>query len=275
MVLIYCSLARGYELPSLNRSHANLVASAAVCAALYTVLNAITATIHTPWGVGEFRPGVVIPAFFAVVSGPLPAALGAAVGSFLGDMIALVPTGGTTPLLALVAGVPGNFVGFYILGWVFQKVRTWRGFIVGTTSGLFIGNLIAAVGVVLFLGLSNALILGLVLFWFGTMFPFVVIFVPVLVRYLRPYASGFSSNADYPVITEPNRRILWGWSILVSVLVLAALGVLLLAEAGIVENSPGGAFAFEALFGVAAASVIVVGAFIPRFAPEKPKIKTT
>ncbi len=258
---------------SATRSRANLVASAAICAALYTVLNALTATVHTPWGVGEFRPGVVIPAFFAVVSGPLPAALGAAVGSFLGDMIALVPTGGTTPLLALVAGVPGNFVGFYILGWIFQKVRTWRGFIVGTTSGLFIGNLIAAVGVVLFLGLSNALILGLVLFWFGTMFPFVVIFVPALVRFLRPYASGFSATGDYPVITEPNRKVLWGWSILVSALVLAALVVLLLGEAGIVENS-GGAFAFEALFGVAAASVIIVGAFIPRFAPQKAKIRT-
>lgn len=238
------------------------------------MLNALTATIHTPWGVGEFRPGVVIPGFFAVVSGPLPAALGAAVGSFMGDMIALVPTGGTTPLLALVAGAPANFAGFYIMGWVFQKMRTWRGFVVGTTSGLFIGNLIAAVGVVLLLGLSNALIIGFLLFWFGTMFPFVVIFVPVLVRYLRPYASGFAATSDYPVITEPNRKLLWGWSILVSVLVLAAMGVLLLVEAGFVANN-GGAFAFEVLFGVAAASVIVVGAFIPRFAPQTAKIKAT
>ncbi|HDM88801.1 MAG TPA: hypothetical protein ENG65_02265, partial [Candidatus Bathyarchaeota archaeon] len=41
-----------------------------VNAALYAVAIAVTSPIPTPWGVGHFRPGVVIPAFFSVVFGP-------------------------------------------------------------------------------------------------------------------------------------------------------------------------------------------------------------
>jgi hypothetical protein len=43
----------------------------ALCAALYAVGAYATAYIPSPWGFGQFRPAVVIPAFFAVVFGPL------------------------------------------------------------------------------------------------------------------------------------------------------------------------------------------------------------
>jgi hypothetical protein len=244
-------------------SRAKLVSSAAVCAALYALLDAATSTLHTPWGVGEFRPGVVVPAFFAIVVGPIPAAVGAAVGSFVADMVSLVPSGGSTPLLAAVAGAPANFIGFLIIGYVFQRLKNWKGFILGTTTGLIVGNLWAAAFVVYLVGLPQSFILGLLLFWFGTMFPFVVIFVPALVKYLRPYASQLVAGRPYPIITQPSKRVLWTWSIVVAALVLAAMGVLLAFQTGLVSSSPGGALAWELLFGISAAAVLVVGAFIP------------
>ena len=112
---------------STGYSSAKLVAAAATCAALYAIVNVITSPIRAPWGVGEFRPGVVIPAFYALIFGPIPAALGAGVGSFVGDMISLVATGGSNPTLAIVAGAPGNFLGFLIIGWVFQKLEKLEG----------------------------------------------------------------------------------------------------------------------------------------------------
>jgi len=248
-------------------STARLVASAATCAALYAIVNILTSPIRTPWGVGEFRPGVVIPAFYALVFGPVPAAIGAGVGSFVGDMVSLVATGASNPLLALVAGGIGNFLGFLVLGWVYQKIKGWKGFILGTTSGLFVGNLWAAGGVVFLLGLPPVLTLGFLLFWFGTMFPFVVILVPALLRAMRPYASQLSANSSYPELVEPQKKVLWTWTVLVSVLVLASLGVFL----GF-QSSLSSSFSIEwveILLIISAISVLVVGAFIPNFSQPK------
>lgn len=250
-----------------------------MCAALYAIFDALTATMRTPWGIGEFRPGIIIPVFFALVVGPVPAALGAGIGSFIGDMVSLVPAGTSTPLLAAVAGAPGNFIGILVVGLVYQKFKSWKGFVGGTTLGLFVGNLWAAAFVVWLLGLNQSLLLGLLLFWFGTMFPFVIILVPAMVRYLKPYASKLSVSSEYPLITEPDRKLLWVWSILVAVLVLAGMGVLLVFQSNLVSGSPGatlnlgfallkltGAEAWELLFLISAAAVLVVGAFIPRTA---------
>jgi hypothetical protein len=261
-----------------------------MCAALYAIFDALTSTLRTPWGVGEFRPGIVIPVFFAIVAGPLPAAIGAGVGSFIADMVSLVPSGASTPALAAIAGAPANFLGILLVGWIYQKFRTWKGFIGGTTVGLFIGNLWAASFVVWLLGLSSSLVLGLLLFWFGTMFPFVVILVPAMLRYLQPYAGKLSSKSEYPIIIEPNRKLLWAWSITIAVLVLAAMGTLLVFQAGLVKGSPGaildlgfaqlkisGALAWELLFGLSAIAVLVVGAFVPRTAMKEntPQQKVT
>src|SRR3990170_8513552 len=81
-----------------------------ISAALYAVAIALTAFIPTPWGVGSFRPGVLIPAFFALIYGPIVGGVGAAIGCFIGDLVQST-FGLTNPLLSLVAGVPGNFVG--------------------------------------------------------------------------------------------------------------------------------------------------------------------
>lgn len=272
---------------------ARLVASAAICAALYAIVNAATSFITTPFGLGEFRPGVVIPAFFAITAGPLPAALGAGIGSFIGDMVSLVPAGRSTFLWALLAGGTGNFLGFLVLGLVYERLKNWRGFIFGTAAGLFVGNLVAAAGVVLlgmfFLssssvnpfpgmagGLAGGIGVGLLLFWFGTMFPFVIILVPPVVRLLRPYASNLSVGRVYPDLSEQNKKLLWTWSILVAVLVLAALVVAIFSGVpGIkaIVTADGGALNWELLFIISAIAVLIVGALMPQISVPTRKIQ--
>ncbi|MCJ7632536.1 ECF transporter S component [Candidatus Bathyarchaeota archaeon] len=173
----------------------------AISAALYAVAKGATAIIPTPWGVGQVLPGVIFPAVFAVIYGPVIGAVGAAIGTFVGDVLFLVPLGQTTPLMSLIAGVPGNFVGFFLLGWFTRKYRSWNGFIFGSFISLLIGNLIAGSGVVACLspslignGLSlNAMIgmiFGFTFFWLVTMIPFVIPLVPPLVRSLQPVVGA-------------------------------------------------------------------------------------
>jgi len=166
-------------------------------AALYAVAIAITSPIPTPWGVGHFRPGVVIPAFFTVVFGPIVGGIGAAIGCFLGDF-ALSFFGLTTPLLSLIAGVPGNFAGFYVLGWLLSKRRSLTSFIISSFVALIVGNLVAALGVLgyfwfivpswalLPLSMKIAVVSGLTLFWVVTMIIFVIPLVPIMVSYVEP-----------------------------------------------------------------------------------------
>lgn len=168
-----------------------MVTSSAICAALYAVAKVLTAFVPTPWGVGQFAPGVVVPAFFAVVSGPWVAAVGGGIGVFVGDLY-LATFGLTNPFLSLIAGVPANFVGFLLLGWLLARYRSWRAFTWASLLALLIGNLIAATVVVyyivVFMGaawptdVQVATTLGFTLFWITTMFPFVIPVVPALVR---------------------------------------------------------------------------------------------
>jgi hypothetical protein len=170
-------------------------------AALYAVAKAVTSFIPTPWGVGQFAPGVVIPAFFSVVFGPFIGGIGAAIGCFLGDF-ALSFFGLTTPLLSLVAGVPGNLVGFYVLGWLFSKRRSFSSFILSNFIALLIGNLVAALGVLAYfvlivpnwalwpINLQIAVVVGLTFFWVCTMVVFVTPLVPVMVTYIEPILSN-------------------------------------------------------------------------------------
>jgi uncharacterized membrane protein len=181
----------------LRASH---VAAIAICAALYAAAIAVTAPIPTPWGVGHVRPGVVVPAFFALVYGPYVGGLGAALGTFIGSVI-LASVGLSNPFLSLVSGVPGNFVGFFILGYLMSRVRSWYRFVWSALISLFFGNLVAAAGVVSFFTLIVArwaswsieaklgTVGGLTLFWLSTMLPFVLIVVPALLRVTAPILS--------------------------------------------------------------------------------------
>jgi hypothetical protein len=127
--------------------------------------------------------------------------LGAAIGTFVGDVVFLTPLGLTTPLLSLIAGVPGNFIGFYLLGWFMRKYRSWGGFVVGSFIALVVGNLIAATGVIAYLvvflnwsslpiGVVMGALFGFTFFWLVTMIPFVIPLVPPLVHALQPLVGG-------------------------------------------------------------------------------------
>ncbi len=163
-------------------------------AVLYAVGKGITAYIPTPLGVGQLLVGLFIPAFLAVVSDTFPVAVGAGLGTFIGDVLFLVPLNATTPALSLVAGVPANFVAFYLFGWFVKRYKTWSGFVAATVSFVNLGNLISALGVAwyiyYFVPVANLPpiaygVFDLTVFWDMTAIPAVIIGVPILVRAAR------------------------------------------------------------------------------------------
>jgi uncharacterized membrane protein len=179
------------------RSNALQLALISVNAALYAVAITITSPVPTPWGVGHFRPGAVVPAFFSAIFGPVVGGVGAAIGCFLGDFT-LSFFGLSNPLLSLIAGVPGNFVGFYLLGWLISKGRSLAFFILSNFVSLLIGNIVAALGVLAYfwfivpdwalwpIELKMGVVIGLTLFWVVTMIVFIVPLVPLLAILTKP-----------------------------------------------------------------------------------------
>jgi hypothetical protein len=94
-----------------------VLATTAVNAALYMAVGVISSPIPPVLGV-RFWPPVFIPAVFAMMFGPWVGGVGAAVGIFLSDVF----YGHGNALLSLVVGVPSNFVGFYVLGWLTENM---------------------------------------------------------------------------------------------------------------------------------------------------------
>jgi len=168
----------------------SLVATA-LCAGLYAVGSYITAYIPSPWGFGQFRPAVVIPSFFAIVFGPMPSGLGSAIGTLIVDSV----KHGYLYEGSLFAAVPGNFLGFYLFGHILRKRFTWSRFILASNLTLTLSNLMVAtlyvfVFKVLYLGQLSELsldalaflVIGLTVWWFVTMLPFVLLVTPPLIR---------------------------------------------------------------------------------------------
>lgn len=86
----------------------------AMNAAVYAGIGALwTAFPLLIFGV-RFWPQVFVPATFSVLFGPWVGGVGAAIGIFLADVI----YGHHDALLSLLVGVPSNFVGFFIVGWL-------------------------------------------------------------------------------------------------------------------------------------------------------------
>jgi len=103
----------------LNRTNASSLSAKvsliAIVAVLYAVGKGVVAFIPSPWGVGSLYIGVFIPAYFAIVSDYYAVAIGAALGTFIGDSLFLTALNTTNPALSLVSGVPANFVAFFLL----------------------------------------------------------------------------------------------------------------------------------------------------------------
>jgi len=177
-----------------------------MCAALYAVGCYATAYIPSPWGFGQFRPAVVIPAFFASVFGPMTAGVGAAIGTLIADS---VKHGYIYPG-SLMAAVPGNFIGFYLFGLILRRRFTWSRFILASHLTLTLANLaVAALYVLVYkilylsqltgmpAGALVTLIFGLTLWWFVTMLPFVLLVTPPLIR---------AAAASFPSIVPEDVR---------------------------------------------------------------------
>jgi len=107
-----------------------------VNAALYAVFGYLTYLgIFAPLiGVVRFWPSVIIPAVFAIIFGPLVGGLGAAIGIFISDMLIH-----GNALLSLVAGVPSNFVAFFLVGHIGRRQIGNRVVVASAMLGVLVG----------------------------------------------------------------------------------------------------------------------------------------
>ena len=102
----------------------------AVCAALYAIVGYLTnlGIVSPVVGVVRFWPSVIVPAIFAILFGPWVGGIGAAIGIFFADMI---HPGHGIALLSLTVGVPSNFLGFFLLGYIGRKNVEWKHIAIG------------------------------------------------------------------------------------------------------------------------------------------------
>jgi len=209
----------------------------AMCAALYAVGSYLTAYIPSPWGVGQFRPAVIIPAFFATVFGGLPAGIGAAMGTLIADSIKhgyLYPG-------SYLAAVPGNFIGFFLFGYICHKKFTWGRFIIASNVTLTLANVIVAFLYVFafkflyasapaYTSLTTETLIwvsiGLTVWWFVTMLPFVLLVTPLLIRaaaVAMPYIVPESVRTHSLKNELP--KVQFGLAMLVPGIVMVLLGL--------------------------------------------------
>jgi hypothetical protein len=123
----------------------------AISAALYAVFGILTAGFNF-LGVG-FLPAVVIPAVFAALYGPWVGGLGAAIGIFIRDMAVH-----GNPALSLVAGVPPNFIVFFIIGYFAMRDISLRKALAGlaiAAIGLLVPTIVFLPDFVSFTGLTT------------------------------------------------------------------------------------------------------------------------
>ena len=117
----------------MRRSKAYSLSLTAICASLYAVIGYLTYLgLFTPAiGVVRFWPAVFVPAVFAIVFDPYVGGLGAAIGIFISDMLIH-----GNALLSLSVGVPANFVGFYLIGKIYNLKLSEKGIILAVVAEL-------------------------------------------------------------------------------------------------------------------------------------------
>jgi hypothetical protein len=200
----------------------------------------LTGYIVSPWGSGQFRPAVVIPAVFASLFGPVASGLGAAVGTLISDSIAH----GQIYVRSLVSAVPGNFVGFYLFGWFMRKKFSWANYVKTSQITLIVANAVVAFLYVYYRAFVDAsypiafrdawvyVSLGLVAWWYVTMLPFVLLLGPILIRAVAAAFPGFVSQELSPSKLKEQipRRSLFLAMILPSIAMLLIGVALIIAD---------------------------------------------
>lgn len=121
------------------------LATTAVNAALYAAIGALWTVFPVMVFGVRFWPQVFVPAAFAVLFGSWTGGVGAAIGIFLADVL----YGHHDAFLSLLVGVPSNFIGFYLIGWLTHKASTGTTKRVLLAVSLLIPILIASYGIYL------------------------------------------------------------------------------------------------------------------------------
>jgi uncharacterized membrane protein len=141
---------------------AQTIALIGVSAAVYAVVGRLTDLGLNFLGVA-FYPAVIVPAVFAVLFGPWVGGFGAAIGIFIRDMLFH-----GNPFLSLTAGVPPNFIVFFIIGYIsFTDINTRKLIITAILAsiivalGLLVPTVIAPADFAAATGLSTTQILAL------------------------------------------------------------------------------------------------------------------
>jgi hypothetical protein len=112
----------------------------AINAALYASIGIATyfgVFAPPPLGFVRFWPAVVVPGVFATLFGPWVGGIGAAIGILASDMVI-----NGNFLLSITVGVPSNFIGFFLVGYIARKQLTLKKLI----PVFVIGALILIVG---------------------------------------------------------------------------------------------------------------------------------
>lgn len=213
-----------------------IIVATAINAALYAVLSFATAYVPSPWGMGQFRPAVVVPTFFAAIFGPWAGGVGAALGTLIADSI----KHGELYFGSLIAAVPGNFIGFFLFGYVLRKKFSWARFVTMTNVALIVANVIVAFLYVFAYKLmyvqasaftqltpSSLVVLpvGLTIFWFVTMLPFVLLLVPPMIKAV---ASAFPHVVSEDIKENCSKHFsgrLLGTSMLIPGIILIVIGL--------------------------------------------------
>jgi hypothetical protein len=126
------------------------IAVIGICAALYAVFGILTANLNF-FGIG-FLPAVVIPAVFAALYGPWVGGISGALGIFIRDMFVH-----GNAALSLVAGVPPNFILFFLIGYISFRNISLKQALAGVTIAavaLLVPTLILLPDVTAYTGLS-------------------------------------------------------------------------------------------------------------------------
>ncbi len=127
------------------------VAVIGICAALYAAFGILTANFSF-LGIG-FLPAVVIPAIFAVLYGPWVGGFSGAIGIFIRDMFVH-----GNAALSLAAGVPPNFILFFLIGYISYRNISLKQTLIGVTLasvGLFLPTILFFPDFIAYTGLSN------------------------------------------------------------------------------------------------------------------------
>jgi uncharacterized membrane protein len=258
------------------RGRSKVVAFTSLGAALYAVGAYATSYVQSPWGMGQFRPAVIVPSVFAVLFGPLVGGLSAALGTLVADSLKHV----TLYVPSLVAAVPSNFAAFYLLGKLLEGRFRWPRFIASSLLALAVGNGACAALYALYKAavgaipaqLAPGLAVGLTVWWFSTMLPFQLLAVPPILKALAralPQLVPEDVRRECAEGVTPRRELALALSLTgalaASVALLAALSQQ--AASFFVGGLPAAArdvvrSLIVAMFSVTATALLAAGAFV-------------